>query len=279
MPRIALGLEYDGGAYRGWQVQAHANSVQHQVQCALGFVANHPVEVISAGRTDAGVHAGMQVVHFDTAVERSERAWVLGANTQLPTDISVLWARAVPADFHARHSALARRYRYVILNRQVRPALERQRVAWVRQPLDAAPMHVAAQALLGEHDFSSFRAAECQSPTPMRRLLTIAVMRIDHYVVIDVAANAFLHHMVRNIAGVLIAIGTGERPVAWCEQVLRARDRRLGGVTAPPQGLALTGVRYAEALQLPSESPLSTATHGLPSVALSRIDAIPMVNR
>ncbi|HYM36595.1 MAG TPA: tRNA pseudouridine(38-40) synthase TruA [Steroidobacteraceae bacterium] len=253
MPRIALGLEYDGSRYRGWQHQAHAISVQDQVEKALAFVANHPIEATSAGRTDAGVHASMQVVHFDAHVKRSERAWVLGANTELPTDISALWAREVPDDFHARYTALARSYRYIILNRQTRPALERDRVCWERLTLNTEVMHKAAQVLIGEHDFSSFRAAECQSSTPMRRVESIAVRRYDERVIIDITANAFLHHMVRNIAGVLIAIGVGDRHDDWCEEVLNARDRRLGGVTAPPQGLTLVGVRYPTQLALPSD--------------------------
>ena len=253
MPRIALGLEYDGSRYRGWQFQAHSPSVQAQLEQALSSVADHPVTVISAGRTDAGVHASMQVVHFDAQVERTERAWVLGANTLLENDISALWARNVPDDFHARYSAEARSYRYLILNRQSRPALERERACWVRQPLDAALMHEAAQSLVGEHDFSSLRAAECQSSTPMRRLETITARRFEQYVTIDVTANAFLHHMVRNIAGILIAIGAGDRPVSWCRAVLEARDRTLAGVTAPPQGLTLVGVRYPSEFALPSE--------------------------
>lgn len=253
MPRIALGLEYDGGRYRGWQTQAHAISVQDQVERALSSVADHAVQVVAAGRTDAGVHASMQVLHFDAHVERSDRAWLLGANTLLENDISVLWARGVPDDFHARHSALARSYRYVVLNRQPRPALERDRACWERQPLDESKMHEAAQSLVGEHDFSSLRAAECQSSTPMRRLECIAVSRSGEYVIINVTANAFLHHMVRNIAGVLLAIGVGDQPVGWCKAVLEAKDRRMAGVTAPPQGLSLVGVRYPVHLQLPSE--------------------------
>src|SRR5215831_2371225 len=197
MPRIALGLEYDGSCYRGWQQQANARSVQDQVERALGFVADHAVAVTSAGRTDAGVHASMQVVHFDAQIDRGERAWVLGANTLLERDISALWARAVPDHFHARYSALARSYRYVILNRQTRPALEADRVCWERQHLNEAWMHEAAQSFVGEHDFSSLRAAECQSATPMRRVETISVARRNEHVVIDVTANAFLHHMVR----------------------------------------------------------------------------------
>jgi tRNA pseudouridine38-40 synthase len=255
MPRIALGLEYDGSRYRGWQEQAHAPSVQSELEKALAFVADHPITVTAAGRTDACVHASMQVVHFDAAVQRSERGWVLGANTQLPGDISVIWARAVSDEFHARYSATARSYRYVILNRSSRPALERERACWVREPLDESLMHTAAQTLLGEHDFSSFRAAECQSSTPVRRIETIAVRRAGLHVLIDVTANAFLHHMVRNIAGTLIAVGVSDRPIEWVAEVLAARDRRVGGVTAAPQGLTLVGVRYPSEFGLPTNLP------------------------
>jgi tRNA pseudouridine38-40 synthase len=259
MPRIALGLEYDGSAFAGWQAQAHAKGVQSVVEEALSSVANHPIEVTAAGRTDAGVHAAMQVVHFDTDAQRSERGWVLGSNTHLPPQVSALWARLTPDAFHARYSALARRYRYLILNRAPRPALAALRVSWIRDPLDAARMHEAAQLLVGEHDFTSFRAAECQARTPMRRLHEISVARRGEIVTVSVTANAFLHHMVRNIAGVLIAIGASERPVEWAAQVLAARDRRQGGVTAPASGLYLSGIRYSPALGLPSEPDDSSA--------------------
>ena len=255
MPRIALGLEYDGSEFAGWQAQGHARGIQSVVEEGVAAVANHAVEVVAAGRTDAGVHAAMQVVHFDTTVTRTERSWVLGTTTNMPKQVSVLWSREVPEGFHARYSALARSYRYVILNRAPRPALTAQRVSWVRDPLDEKRMHEAAQHLIGEHDFSSFRAAQCQSRTPMRNLHRITVQRHGELVILTVTANAFLHHMVRNIAGVLIAIGTGERPVDWTAQVLSHRDRKLGGVTAPPSGLYLAGIRYAAALNLPSESP------------------------
>jgi tRNA pseudouridine38-40 synthase len=252
--RIALGLEYDGSAFSGWQTQAHAQGVQPCVEAALSAVANHPIEVLAAGRTDAGVHAAMQVVHFDTSAQRTERGWVLGANTNLPAQVSALWARPVPEAFHARYSALARRYRYIILNRTPRPALAAQRVCWIRDPLDAPRMQAAAQHLIGEHDFSSFRAAECQSRTPMRRMHEISVERRGELVVVSVLANAFLHHMVRNIAGVLIAIGTGERATQWAAEVLAARDRKQGGVTAAAAGLYLAGVQYSASLALPSEA-------------------------
>jgi tRNA pseudouridine38-40 synthase len=253
MPRIALGLEYDGSRYRGWQIQDHAPSVQGELEKALSFVADHPIDVVTAGRTDSGVHAAMQVVHFDAPTDRGERSWVLGSNSRLSRDVSALWARPMPDHFHARFSALARSYRYLIQNRSSRPALMRERACWVREPLDAARMHVAAQPFCGTHDFSSFRAAECQSRSPIRRLDSIAVTRKGEFIAIDVTANAFLHHMVRNIAGVLIAIGRGIQPIDWVTTVLAARARRLGGVTAAPEGLYLVGVRYAPEFGLPSE--------------------------
>jgi tRNA pseudouridine38-40 synthase len=196
----------------------------------------------------------MQVVHFDTPAVRSERGWVRGVTTNLPAQVSALWAREVSDAFHARYSALARTYRYVILNRTPRPALAAGRVCWIRDPLDENRMRTAAAHLLGEHDFSSFRAAECQARTPLRNVHEITVERTGERVVLTVCANAFLHHMVRNIAGVLIAIGCGERPTDWAATVLEARDRTKGGVTAAPGGLYLTGIRYTPALGLPSES-------------------------
>jgi tRNA pseudouridine38-40 synthase len=252
MPRIALGLEYDGSAFAGWQAQTHASGIQSAVEAAVSLVADAPTTVICAGRTDAGVHACMQVVHFDAAVSRSERAWVRGANSTMPGSVSALWAQEVPQDFHARYAALSRSYRYVILNRTPRPSLLRERTSWVREPLDAERMHLAAQCLVGEHDFSSFRAAECQSPTPIRKLRHIQVTRVNEYVVIDVTANAFLHHMVRNIAGVLIAVGRGRQDLDWPAAVLQLRDRTQGGVTAPAGGLYLFGVSYPEHFAVPS---------------------------
>ena len=229
--------------------------VQSVVEAALSSVADHPVEVTAAGRTDAGVHASMQVVHFDTQATRTERAWVLGATTNLPAQVSALWAREVPEAFHARYSAIARTYRYVILNRTARPALAADRVCWVRDPLDEVRMRAAATHLIGEHDFSSFRAAECQARTPMRNMHEIGIVRTGEHIVLTVRANAFLHHMVRNIAGVLIASGSGERSTDWTAEVLAARDRTQAGVTAPPGGLYLAGIRYTPSLGLPSEPP------------------------
>ncbi|HET7931434.1 MAG TPA: tRNA pseudouridine(38-40) synthase TruA [Rhodanobacteraceae bacterium] len=251
--RVALGIEYDGTGIFGWQRLAHGPSVQAEVEAALSFVADHPVAVTCAGRTDAGVHARCQVVHFDTSSERSARSWVLGTTTRLPHSVAVLWAREMPDDFHARFSARARRYCYTILNRPVRPALDARFLAWERVPLDAGAMHAAAQALLGEQDFSSFRAIACQARHARRCVNAISVRRDGEHVVVEIEANAFLHHMVRNIVGSLLEVGRGERPGAWIAEVLAARDRNVAGVTAMPQGLAFIGPRYPAQWNLPSE--------------------------
>ncbi len=253
MPRIALGLEYDGSRFHGWQSQRSGlRTVQACLEQALSKVADEPVNVVCAGRTDAGVHGLAQVVHFDCCTERLPRAWTLGANSHLPIDVSMHWARSVPAAFHARYSALARRYRYVILNRAVRPALERGRVTWFHYPLDEARMHAAGQSLLGEHDFSAFRARDCQSRTPWRDVRELTVWRDNDRVVLEIEANAFLHHMVRNIVGVLLAVGRGVRPVAWVAEVLAGRNRAAAGVTAPAAGLYLQQVRYPGSFELPT---------------------------
>ena len=249
--RIALGVEYDGTEFMGWQHQPHGPSVQAEVEAALGFVADSPIVVTCAGRTDAGVHARGQVVHFDTEAERTPRAWVLGANSKLQRAVCVRWAQPVADDFHARFSAVARRYTYTILNRPVRPALDARQVAWERLPLDAAAMHAAAQALLGENDFTSFRTIACQSRTPMRRVDEITVTRDDDRVVLRFRANAFLHHMVRNITGSLIAVGRGEQPVGWIASLLAARDRALAAPTAPAAGLVFEGPLYPASFGLP----------------------------
>ena len=252
MPRIALGIEYDGSAYAGWQQQPHARGVQGELERALAGIAGHPVNLTAAGRTDAGVHALLQVAHFDSDTCRPDHAWTLGGTAESAADVTILWARTVPAHFHARYSALSRSYRYRILNRRMRPALDRLRACWARRPLDADLMHRAAQQLLGERDFSAFRAAECQSRTPMRRLFEAGVERRGDTVEISVRANAFLHHMVRNIAGSLLLVGSGDRPEAWLGEVLAARDRTLAGPTAPPQGLYFAGVEYPAEFGLPS---------------------------
>jgi tRNA pseudouridine38-40 synthase len=249
--RLAVGLEYDGARFAGWQLQPGLATIQDHVQRALAAVADHPVEATCAGRTDAAVHASGQVAHFDTTAIRPLRGWVLGANTHLPPEISLLWAIEADPQFDARHSALARSYRYCILVRPTRPALLRERAWWLRTPLDADSMHAAAQRLVGEHDFSAFRAAECQSKTSRRRIDAIRVTTDGPLVTIDVTANAFLHHMVRNIVGSLVPVGTGEQKPAWLADVLASRDRARAGITAPGHGLYLTRVHYPAALGIP----------------------------
>ena len=253
--RLAVGLEYDGTRYAGWQAQPGLPTVQDSLQKALSAVADHAVAAVAAGRTDAAVHAVGQVAHFDTTAERPLRGWVLGANSHLPPDISVNWAIEVERDFHARYTAQARSYRYCLLQRATRPALLRDRVCWVRETLDVPAMHEAAQALVGEHDFSTFRAIECQSPTPMRHLDAIAVTADGALVTLEVTANAFLQHMVRNIAGSLLQVGEGKRSPNWIGQLLAARDRARAGVTAPAAGLYLWKVRYPPSLQVPDLVP------------------------
>lgn len=251
MPRVAVGLEYDGSAYRGWQVQSAAPSVAAVVSQAFAKVADHPLDLICAGRTDAGVHALGQVVHFDTPARRTQRAWVLGANSELPADVRVQWAREVPEHFHARFSALWREYHYRILNRPIASPLQRDRAAWIREPLALAPMAAAARLCIGEHDFASFRAAECQSRTSVRNLQIFEVQQTGAILTLRVRANAFLHHMVRNLAGWLIAVGKGERQVSETLMVLQARDRRLAGTTAAATGLYFYQVGYSAAFGLP----------------------------
>jgi len=251
MMKIALGIEYDGSTYNGWQSQKHGHGVQQEVEKAISTVANHEIKVICAGRTDTGVHALEQVVHFETTAQRSVRSWVLGANANLPKDISVHWAKPVAEDFHARFSALSRRYQYIILNQFSRPAVLSRRVTWQGRELDVGLMSHAAEALLGEHDFSSYRAVACQASSPIRTIQHLTVRRKGNFIVMDIQANAFLHHMVRNIAGVLISIGTGEKPVEWAKQVLEFRDRKLGGVTAAPDGLYFMHVEYPENYDIP----------------------------
>jgi tRNA pseudouridine38-40 synthase len=260
--RVALGLEYDGTGFAGWQSQRAAPAVQTLIEAALSPVAAHPVSLICAGRTDAGVHACAQVAHFDTQARRSARGWVLGANTHLPADISVAWARPVPQHFHARYSAEARTYRYYVFNRAVRSALAARGAAWIRHPLDHERMQSASAALLGSHDFSAFRSAESQSHSPIRRIVALEVRREADFIIIEVTANAFLHHMVRNIAGLLIAIGRGDQDPQWARQVLESKDRTQGGPTAPAQGLYLWAVRYSRAFALPA--PRSAMIAGLP---------------
>lgn len=249
--RIALGVEYSGQHYFGWQRQQDMPTVQGKLESALSKIAAHPVSVTCAGRTDAGVHATGQVVHFDVEVERAEPAWTLGVNSNLPSDVTVRWSHPVSSDFDARFSATARRYRYVIYNSPTRPGILSGGVTHIYHPLDVERMQAAAPALLGEHDFSAFRAAHCQSNTPFRELQSIDVQRRGDYILIEVKANAFLHHMVRNIVGSLIVIGQGEQPVEWLAQLLAGRDRTKAAATAKPNGLYLVDVTYPEQFALP----------------------------
>ncbi len=242
--RLALGIEYDGSEFFGWQRNDPASTVQAAVEAALAFVGHHPVEVVCSGRTDARVHAACQVVHFDSDAARDERAWVLGTNTRLPAGIRVLWCQVMPDDFHARYGARARQYRYRILNRAIPPAMQRQFLSWERLPLDADAMHRAAQALVGEHDFSAFRTSQCQAKHPNRHLHSIAVRREGEEVIVEVQANAFLHHMVRNIVGTLIPVGHHEQSESWPGALLAGRDRTVAGPTAPAEGLVFLGPKY-----------------------------------
>jgi len=254
MGRIAVGIEYDGSSFCGWQEQRGAPSIQVAAESALSRVADGPVALICAGRTDAGVHARGQVAHFDTDSARRSRAWLLGANTHLPPAVSLRWALPVPDHFHARYSAVTRVYRYLILNRAARSSLAHGRALGVHRTLDATAMQAAAGHLIGEHDFSAFRAAECQARSPVRRLDRLQVARSGDWVTIDVEANAFLHHMVRNIVGLLLLVGQGEAPPLRAREQLESRQRRTGAATAPAHGLYLWQVHYAPEFGLPDDS-------------------------
>jgi tRNA pseudouridine38-40 synthase len=255
--RVSLVVEYDGTGFCGWQLQAGSKveTVQGALEKALGKVADQPVRVACAGRTDTGVHATHQVAHFDAPTERSARSWLLGGNVNLPDSVVIRGVHPVAKDFHARFSATARRYRYLILNTEVTSALLTDRVTWVRQPLDVENMHEAAQALLGEQDFSAFRAASCQSSTPMRHVDFVEVFRYGDLVVVDIQANAFLHHMVRNIVGALVAVGKGRIPISDIATLLAQGDRNLAPDTASAKGLYLVGVNYPQEFALPAYSP------------------------
>lgn len=244
MTRWAAGVEYQGTAYAGWQSLPGRTTVQAVLEAALSRVADHPVHITAAGRTDAGVHALQQVIHFDSDAARSPYAWTLGTNANLPPDINLRWVQVMPLQFHARYKALARSYRYVIHNHSARSALLHERAAWWPQRLDSDAMHRAAQCLLGEQDFSAFRDSQCQSPTAMRNLHRIVLFRRGDCVVMDIRGNAFLHHMVRNIIGTLAEVGLGKRPEAWVAEVLAARQRVRAGMTAPACGLYFTGPEY-----------------------------------
>jgi tRNA pseudouridine38-40 synthase len=252
--RIALGLEYDGSQFLGWQSQAQKNTVQDVLQAALGRVADEHIVVVAAGRTDSGVHALEQVVHFDTNVVRPLSAWVRGVNAHLPKSIAVLWAHLVPDEFHARFSAQARSYRYLLINRPVRSAVQYGKVGWFHAPLDIAQMREATHYLLGEHDFSSFRASECQAKSPIKSLLKLDIARQGEMIVFELTACAFLHHMVRNIVGSLVYVGKGKHPPEWLKEVLESRNRKYAAPTFSPDGLYLCGVTYDPKWQLPQSS-------------------------
>lgn len=253
MTRIALGLEYDGSAFSGWQSQPGGHTVQDALESALGQIATVPLRVICAGRTDAGVHATSQVVHFDVDVERPPSAWVRGVNAHLPPSIAVRWAMPVAPDFHARFSAQSRRYRYILLNRAERPGLFQGKLGWCHRPLDVDAMRQAARCLPGTHDFSSFRAAECQARSPVKTLASLDIDRSGDLVIFDCHANAFLHHMVRNLVGALVYVGMGRQPVDWLGCLLQARDRRQAAPTYSPDGLYLVGVEYGNQWGLPQD--------------------------
>lgn len=251
MSRWAAGVEYIGTPYGGWQAQKRVNSVQGVVEEALSKVANHPLRVTCSGRTDAGVHAFQQVIHFDTESVRSPYAWLLGTNTNLPHDVSLRWVQPVAEHFNARFSSLARHYRYVIHTHSARSALLFNRAGWWPQHLDAEAMHEAAQALVGEHDFSAFRDSQCQAHSPVRTIRHVRIQRHGEFITLDICANAFLHHMVRNITGTLSHVGLGKQPVSWVAEVLKGRDRTKAAVNAPPGGLYFVGPEYPAEFALP----------------------------
>ncbi len=253
LKRIVLCISYDGSRYHGWQHQEDVSTVQQTVEHAVSRVADQPVSLVCAGRTDAGVHATAQVVHFDTEADRTERSWVFGANSNLPADMSVLWAKSTTSDFHARFSALSRTYRYIICNQNVRPGIFHKAVGWHYKLLDADRMQAATHYLLGEHDFSAFRGSACQAKHAVRTIHHLSVKRQGRLVMIEVNANAFLLHMVRNIVGVLVDIGEGEKNPEWALEVLNSCDRRKGSVTSSPNGLYLVEVNYPDKFGLPKE--------------------------
>jgi len=259
--RIALGVSYNGRAYQGWQSQSSGQTVQDKLEMALSQLAAHPISTLCCGRTDAGVHALMQVAHFDTSAVRREISWVRGTNALLPRDISVEWAREVPADFHCRANALSRRYAYVLFQSPVRPSVDHGRVGWVMAPLDLDQMRAGAQHLMGEHDFSSFRASQCQALSPIKQMRSITITQRGPYFRFEFEANAFLHHMIRNIMGCLIAVGDGKHSADWVNEVLHARERRRAAPTFSPDGLYFLGPRYDPQWGMPERVP---AYDGLP---------------
>jgi len=252
--KYAACIEYDGTAYYGWQRLSHGPSVQAEVEKSLSIVANHDIDLTCAGRTDSGVHGIGQIVHFESDAKRDQKAWKMGCNTNLPNDISMRWIQPVNDEFHARFSAKSRYYRYIILNQMTRPAIIYNKVCWFKESLNADLMHQAAQLLLGEHDFSSFRAAGCQAKHAMRELQSISVSRDGQYIYVDIIANAFLHHMVRNIVGSLFEVGRQVRAVDWFSELLVVKDRNQAGITAPACGLYFVNVEYPKEFDLPAVS-------------------------
>lgn len=252
--KFAIGIEYSGTAYSGWQQQKHSVSIQQHLQEAIGFVADHPVNLVCAGRTDAGVHAIEQVAHFESDSRRTNRSWLLGSNCRLPRDIRIKWISHVDESFHARFSAYARSYRYILFNSEVPSAVFHDRCSWEFRALDHRKMHESAQVLLGEHDFSAFRAVGCQAKSSCRNIHYLEISRQGEFIYLDIKANAFLYHMVRNITGSLLQVGRGEKPVDWIEALLAGKDRNLGGVTAPAAGLYLQQVYYPELFSIPSRA-------------------------
>ncbi len=251
--RYAAIVEYNGARFHGWQKQKHHNepTIQAALEAAISKVANHPIEIVCAGRTDAGVHATRQVIHFDSHAVRTEYSWLMGVNTNLPDGVALQWVSPIDGEFHARFKARARRYRYLINNSPTKQALQHDQLTWWRYPLDAERMHEAAQALIGEHDFSAFRAKDCQAKSPVKTMHHIQVKRWGNIIMLELESSAFLYHMVRNIVGVLLPIGEGHKPVEWMAEVLATRDRKQAGVTAPGEGLYFVGVDYPEQFDIP----------------------------
>ena len=266
--RVALGLSYAGQSYEGWQSQPNGCTVQDHLEAALSSFATQPIRTLCAGRTDSGVHGLMQVVHFDTAIQRDMQSWVRGTNTTLPSDIAVQWAQEVPTSFHARGSALSRRYAYIVLQSPVRPSLEAGRVGWVYRPMQIEPMQEAAQCLLGEHDFTSFRASSCQALSPVKNIMRIGIQRIGQsqdsaYWRFDFQASAFLHHMIRNLMGCFVAIGQGLQPPEWMQAVLQAKSRKVAAPTFSPDGLYFLGPVYDSAWGLPTRTAVYDSLPGV----------------
>lgn len=254
--RVAIGVAYDGSPFEGWQSQPSRNTVQDRLEAALSEIAAHPIRVTAAGRTDAGVHATAQVAHFDTQAERPAGAWVRGTNAHLPGEVAVQWACNVAEEFHARYAAASRTYSYVLYNHPVRPSVCARKVGWFHLPLDLEAMRAGAECILGEHDFSAFRSAECQAKSPVRRVERAVIERRGDYLVFQFTANAFLHHMVRNLIGCLVYVGKGAQSSMWLSELLEARDRSLAAPTFGPEGLYLSAVTYPARWQLPAFSPM-----------------------